>query len=335
MGQITSLFVRKVVAAVEDGVDKGALLRSVGLDPKGETDVVVMVDAAAYYGLLERVAGLTDGAADLPMRVGASMKCDDYGAFGLAWKTAPTLRASFARAERYARLLTSVATYEVRRTGADADFILHRGGERRLGLRMSNEATLASVAAISREVSSSDFAPSEVHFRHSAPASVGAQERYFGCPVFHDSDMDALRVPARALERPNRLGDEGVTNFLLSHLERELIKANAARSLADMVKDAISRSLSDGVPTVSDVARCLGMSPRTLHRRLRDEPARFKDLLLDARRELATGLLVHSDYSLAEIAFLAGFSEQSAFHRAFKRWNDQTPAAYRSNNKPS
>jgi AraC-like DNA-binding protein len=333
MGAVTSLFVRKVVRAVDESVDQDALLRSIGLDPDGETKVSEMVNDVAYYGLLERIADLTDGAIDLPLRVGASMQCDDYGAFGLAWKTAPTLRASFARAERYWQLLTSVSEYEVRRKGSGAYFILHRAGERRLGLRMSNEATLASVVSIIRQVSPVSFAPLEVHLKHPPPASTAAHEAYFGCPVIFESDLDALLIPAEALTRPNRLGDEGVTRFLLDHLEQELKKVAAERTLQQAVHDAVAQSLSEGVPKMVEVARRLGLSERTLQRRLGEEGLSYQKLVETARCELAEGLLVQSDYSLAEVAFLTGFSEQSAFNRAFKRWVDQTPAAYRETNR--
>ncbi|HUU33237.1 MAG TPA: AraC family transcriptional regulator ligand-binding domain-containing protein [Vicinamibacterales bacterium] len=171
MGAVTSLFVRKVVRAVGDSVDAEALLRGIGLDPAGAFDVAEMVSDTAYYGLLERIAAETAGAADLPVRVGASMDCDDCGAFGLAWKTAPTLRGSFARAERYWRLLSSVTEYEVREEGRDAWFLLHRKGERRLGMRMSNEASLASVVSIIRQVAPGPFAPLAVHFKHPPPAT--------------------------------------------------------------------------------------------------------------------------------------------------------------------
>ncbi len=329
MGAVTSLFVRKVVRAAGDAVDQDAMLRSIGLDPDGATDVAHMVSDTAYYELLERIAGLTGGAIALPLRVASTMNCDDYGAFGLAWKAAPTLRASFARAERYWRLLTSVSEYEVRYDNDDAYFMLHRSGGRRLGLRLSNEATFASVTSIIRQVTPHKFAPLEVQFKHPAPVTTTAHEDYFGCPVYFDSEMDALLVSSEALAQPNRLGDAGITRFLLHHLDAELSKLNTDRTLKQIVQDAIAQSLSEGVPKIAAVARHLGFSERTLQRRLGEEGLSFQKLAEDARRNLAEGLLVQSDYSLAEVAFLTGFSEQSSFNRAFKRWMDQTPAAYR------
>jgi AraC-like DNA-binding protein len=330
MGAVTSLFVRKVVLAAGDRVDGPALLRSVGLDPETGIDPSTMIADTAYYGLLERISDCLHDVTEFPLRVGASMMCDDYGAFGLAWKTAPTLRGSFARAERYWRLLTSVSEHELRHAGEDAWFFLHRAGARRLGLRLSNEATLASVMSLIRQVSGAAFAPVEVHFMHPAPSTVTAHERFFGCPAVFGSDRDALLIPGAALARPNRQGDNGITRFLLQHLDAELAKLGTKLSLSQTVQEEIAQALSAGVPKAADTAARLGMSERTLQRRLAEEGLSFQKLVDEARRELAEGLLAESDYALAEIAFLTGFSEQSALNRAFRRWRNETPAAYRA-----
>jgi AraC-like DNA-binding protein len=334
MGAITALFARKLVRAAGPAIDQSELLRSIGLSPDGGS-VEEMVSDLAYYDLFERVARAVGDATDLPLRTGRSMRCDDYGAFGLAWKTAPTLRASLARAERYWRLLTSVSEYEVRPVEDGAYFILHRSGERRLGMRLSNEATLASVVSIVREVLPLPFVPREVHLRHPPPSTLHAHRAYFGCPVRFDSELDALLISSEALVGPTRQADDALTRFLLDHLDAELRRVEADRPLEAMVRDAIARSLSEGVPRMQEIARRLGLSERTLQRRLGEEGLSFQRLVDGARREFAEGLLVQSDYSLAEIAFLAGFSEQSAFNRAFRRWADATPAAYREARRAS
>ena len=91
----------------------------------------------------------------------------------------------------------------------------------------------------------------------------------------------------------------------------------------------ISDALSEGVPRAARIAREMGVSERTLHRRVSQHGTSFQSILENAQRRLAEGLLVQSDHSIAEIAFLTGFSEQSAFTRAFKRWVNETPAAFR------
>lgn len=328
MGEITALFVRKVIAAAGADANRELHFRTVGLTTD-EVDGKTMVTDADYYALLERIAAVLEDATGFPLRVGASMRCDDYGAFGLAWKTAPTLRGSIERAARYARLLTSVAGYEVRDHVKGAYFLLHRDGPRSLGLRLSNEATLASTLSIMREVSPVPVVPLEVHCRHAAPRSVAAHEAFFGCPVIFSSQLEGLLMSDETLARANRLGDPAIAQFLKPHLDKELAAVSSQKSIEQTLLRRISDRLSEGPPRAADVAREMGMGERTLHRRLAAEGVSFLGLLEQARRHLAEGLLVQSDHSIAEIAFLTGYSEQSAFSRAFKRWVDQTPAAFR------
>jgi AraC-like DNA-binding protein len=329
MGQITSLFVRKVLDQADNGVDKGALLRSIGIEPDSPVDPSRMLSDTDYYAFLERLAEVDANPTTLPLRAGAAMRCDDYGAFGLAWKSATDLRGSYARAERYARILTSVSTYQVETTEAGAIMHLHRTGERRLGLRLSNEATIASIASISRQVSTQTFTPVAVYFKHPAPKTTTDHEAYFGCPVHFDTHRDALLVSGDALRAPNKLGDENISRFFDTHLEAELAKLEDDSSLEQRVRIQVSRTLSEGVPKISDVAGRLGMSGRTLQRKLSDNGYSYQTLVDEARRMLAERLLRQTDYSLGEVAFMTGFSEQSAFTRAFRRWAGQTPRSYR------
>jgi AraC-like DNA-binding protein len=317
-----------MVAAAGAEVDAYALLTSVGLDPDGPWDPKVMLADTDYYALLESMARQIDVTA-LPIRTGASMRLDEYGALGLAWKAAPTLMGSLSRVERYARLWTSVVEYELRETERGTLFILHRAGARRLGLRLSNEATLASAVSLARQVCPVPFAPLEVRIGHSAPATPDHHVEYFGCPVNFDAGMDALLLSPEALAQPNRLGDEGISRFLLSHLDAELSEVAAEVTLETLTKDAIAQSLSEGLPRMADIAGSLGMSARSFHRRLAEHGLSFQALTETTRRELAEGLLRDERYSLAEVAFLTGFSEQSSFTRAFKRWVGHTPASYR------
>ena len=258
------------------------------------------------------------------------MRCENYGAFGLAWKSAPNLRGSCERAERYARVLTSVTTYELREVDEGIYMYLHRDGDRsKLGLRLSNEASIASIAAISQEVSTSTFQPLAIYFKHDVPGSAAAHEKHFGCPVHFGTEMDALLVSHETMQAPNRVGDPSIVKFFDTHLEEELSKFDDNASLERRVRMQISQSLSQGIPTVSSIARYFGMSGRTLQRRLSDRGYSFQALVDESRRELAERLLRETEYPLAEVAFLTGFSEQSAFNRAFKRWAGQTPRSFR------
>lgn len=322
------MFAHKMVAAAGDAVDARSALQFAGIDPDAPWDPKVMIADEAYYSMLEGMASQTDVTA-LPIIVGASMRCDEYGALGLAFKAAPDLSGSFSRVERYARLWTSVVEYELRRTKRGTLYILHRQGPRRLGMRLSNEATLASSVSIARQVSTSPVVPLEVSVKHAAPKSLDAHEAYFGCPVRFDGVHDSLLFSDETLEQPNIVGDEGITQFIVSHLDAELAGLNENADLVRRTKESIARALSEGLPSMSDIASGFGFSVRSFHRRLAEHGASFQTLTEETRRELAVRMLQDEVYSLAEIAFLTGFSEQSAFSRAFKRWMGQTPKNYR------
>jgi AraC-like DNA-binding protein len=318
-----------MIQAAGEAVDGPGMLRSVGLEPAQPLDVTEMIADDAYYDLLERIASKMENSFELPLKVGPLMRPDDYGALGLAWKSAPTVRSSLERVERYCRLWTDNLTYEIRDRDDGIEFVVHRSGERRPGMRLSNEATLASATSLIRQTSSPRFRPQKVLLKHTAPRSISAHERYFGCPVHFASGQDALIISSETLDRPNHLSDDGISRFLLTHLEAEIESLGTETPVQALVEREISRSLSAGIPRMAEIAKRLAMSERTLHRRLAERDLSFKSLVADTRRHVAVNLLRESSYTLTEVAFLSGFSEQSAFNRAFKRWTGHTPTAFR------
>ena len=133
----------------------------------------------------------------------------------------------------------------------------------------------------------------------------------------------------QSLSAPNILGDEGITQFLVSHLDQELAQIDDTPPLQSQTKSEIARALSEGLPKMGDIARRMGLSARSFHRRLAENGLSFQTLTEETRREIAVAMLKEDRYALSEIAFLTGYSEQSAFNRAFKRWMGVTPANFR------
>ncbi|MEO0697678.1 MAG: AraC family transcriptional regulator ligand-binding domain-containing protein [Pseudomonadota bacterium] len=329
MAQITSLYVHKVVAQASEGVETRDLVEGLGLAPDGPVDPCQMVPSQDYYRFFSALSERDPDGLRLPLRIGAAMRIDEYGAFGLAWKSAPDLRGSYTRSERYGHVLGSAETYAVEHTDAGVFFSLDKAGDGSLGMLLSNEASMSAVVTISQEVSTTAFVPKGIFFKHPARGDIAVYEAHFGCPVHFETDRDAILVTEDALTVPNKVGDETIARFFDRHLAAELAAMVDDAGLEQRVRIAVSQALSEGVPAVSDIASQLGMSGRTLQRRLSDKGASFQSLVDLARRELAEQLLRDTDYSLAEVAFLTGFAEQSGFTRAFKRWAGQTPRSYR------
>jgi AraC-like DNA-binding protein len=334
MGWISTVFVHKALdaAVALECVDpdvRMVLFESVGIDPSAPVDPGTMISDGEFFGLLECIADLDDRGRSVPIHMGASMRCDDYGAFGLAFKSAPDLLSSYARVERYGKVVTSIANFRVERSGTSVFMEVFQGRDRRLGLKMTNELALAAAMSISREVSDDDFSPAAVHLMSDRPNDDGAYQEHFRCPILFGADRDALEVPTTVASRANRLSDDGMSKFFERHLDAQLGQINDTSELERRIVDQIGEALSEGVPTLAEIAGQLGMSTRTLQRRLSADGLAYQDLVLDARKTLSEQLLRRTDYALAEIAFLTGFSDQSTFTRAFKRWHGQTPASYR------
>lgn len=328
MSEISSLYARRMILNAQLGDRAAPLLQQAGVDPSAPPDPKLMITEDTYCTLLETIADMTEGPANFHILTGAAMRCEHLGALGLAWKSAPTLREAIERATRYSQVLVRVSRYGVRDRGEECE-LFHERDNRRRGALLSNEAALATLLSISREAAGDDVAPIAVRYRHAPMNTAPALRAHFQCPIEFESHCDALVFTPETLARKNRVGDESLYRFFEAHLEKELALIADDAALDRRVRIQVSQSLSGSVPTISDVAMKLGMSGRTLQRRLSDHGFSYQSLVDNARRELAERLLQQTDYALAEIAFLTGFSEQSTFTRAFKRWSGQTPRSYR------
>ncbi|MEM7342507.1 MAG: AraC family transcriptional regulator [Actinomycetota bacterium] len=327
MAVMSSVPVRAMIMASRRD-DVPALLARIGLEehPGAES----LVDAAAFYSVVETI--IADGDDDLAYRYGAAVEIDRLGVLGMAIKTAADVRSALARGERYVALLGDAVTYELRIDGdRGAMFIIGGRPASRPGIAVANEGAIAAVLSMCRQAVGADtpLVPTSVTFAHRAPPSLDAPEAFFGCPVVYGAEHDALHLSADILATPTRLGDAAISEYLVGRLDDELRAALAERGIEARVRHVIANDLADGVPPMRIVANRLGMSERTLHRRLGEGDTRYQDLVVDVRQTVATALLTTTDHTLVDIAFLTGFSEQSAFQRAFKRWTGRTPLQVR------
>ncbi len=330
MSQLSTLYARKSIAQADASLDQDSLLRSVGIDPATPLDLDQMITEDAYCTLLETLAAAEAGRIAFHVRTGASMRCADMGAVGLAWKSSATLRDGFDRACRYISVLARPRTMEVVRRASDTKVILHRlTGATRLGAKLSNEASFCTVAAISRDSTQRDVAFKHVYCAHEQISDRQALEDYLQCPVNFNSDADTILIDNAELDQPNALGDDAISSFFDQHLSSLLSELGDNAPLSKKIKAEVAKSLSAGVPKLSDIAATLGMSARSLQRRLSEEGVAYQTIVDEARRELSEQLLRSTKYPLVEIAYLTGFAEQSAFTHAFKRWAGQTPRSFR------
>ena len=168
-----------------------------------------------------------------------------------------------------------------------------------------------------------------VSFRHQ-PDDVAEIERLLGCPVQVGAAWSGLSLPNDAWHVPMRRRDPVLRRMLESHSRAVTSRSTSTENLAVNLHQVLTSRLARGEAEIGAVARDLGMSSRTLQRRLSQQGLSYQQLLDRVRRETAEKSMVDSSLSIGEIAYLVGYSEPAAFHRAFKRWTGLTPQAFRS-----
>ncbi|MFT3924703.1 MAG: AraC family transcriptional regulator ligand-binding domain-containing protein [Myxococcales bacterium] len=170
----------------------------------------------------------------------------------------------------------------------------------------------------------------EIWLTHAEPRELGVYRRIFGdAPIHFGAAQDAVSFDSALLEVPMKSADPKLNAVLRRHAEHLISELPEPDWLTGKVRQLLLNLLPAGKTNADYVATRLGMSRRTLTRHLEREGVTYKDLLEQARRELAYQYLSSKSADIQQIAFMLGYSETAAFSRAFRRWSGQSPAEYR------
>ncbi|TIV72136.1 MAG: helix-turn-helix domain-containing protein [Mesorhizobium sp.] len=150
--------------------------------------------------------------------------------------------------------------------------------------------------------------------------------------IRYGATRDLLVLRSADLDRPFPGHNPELLDILTPALAAALGELSAQSSLSEQVTVVLKRSLASGRPELSDIARELGMSERTLQRRITEEGTSFRELLINARQELGRQLLLDPTADIDEVACLLGYQDASSFYRAFREWEGTTPNRWRELN---
>ena len=314
-------------------------LRAVGADVQGaldkaQLDLHSVLDPEARV-LHERVVHLwsiateMSGDPDLGLRASGLIEPGQFGVVEYALRKSATLFEGFQRASRYFRIGHDVARLDVAVEGEHMLFEHTLPGARTLP-RSAADFVLSNPVLIVRDATVESVSPVEVWVDYAPPDDVTALEERFRAPVRFLRGRRAVLYAAADADARLLQSEPGLCALLDAHAKQLLETLPTIGTFSDRVRELLARELAGGDPTAQGMARALDMSVRTLHRRLTDEGTTHKQLLEQLRRELADRYLRDRAIAIAEVAYLLGFSEPSAFHRAFRRWTRQTPAEFRA-----
>jgi AraC-like DNA-binding protein len=311
-------------------VDSGFPAQSFCQRAEVRLDMLLRVDGRVTMGEYLRMwaeAVRVTGNASLPLIVAKS----GGGAHNLLrFITAPSrnVREALVKVTRYIPILTDTAPWTIDFTAKGGVVCTEREGWPGPGFQFAAEFVPAELIAMGRVFTDSVWSPSEIHFMHARPADDSALRAFFGAEIFYDRPALEIHFPHSILDLPMRREDPAEAAFFERFASTMLGDAAPQETMARRVRELLRTSAKLHWPSVEQISERLGVSARTLRRRLQEEGTSFQDVLDAARFEFAKARMGQEDTSLAELASELGFSELSAFYRAFRRWTGMTPVQY-------
>jgi AraC-like DNA-binding protein len=319
------LFLATYAAA---GGDAAAVARAHGLPEAAASMREVDLSTGALDAVANAAAERT-GDPNLGLHLGIRLPHGSYGLLEYIGRSAATVRRAGERFIRYSALLNDTVTFSFAERGGAAVLSQRVEGRPSCVGRHAGEMFVVLVVRYLRELTDPSWKPLRIGFAHAAPRDTREHEAWFGAPLAFDRGENRVELPLAMLESPVVSRDEALFSLLDAQAAREIAARPSKTDLGSRVRAEVRRALEDGQPQVARVARALATSPRTLQRRLGEEGTSFQSVVDGVREELARVYIADRKLALGEVAYLLGFSEISAFTRAFKRWTGTTPSRWR------
>jgi AraC-like DNA-binding protein len=310
------------------GLDAQALFTLAGID-MAELDVPDARFSTEQMSILWELAVERSGNPQIGLELGAEARAASFDIIAYVMMSCPDLLSGLERFVRYLRILSDATSIVLQPTaqGYELIFTLH-GGERPIPPQRVHFVLLMFVT-FCRWVAARDMRPVQVDFALPAPDRMEPYAKAFGCPLKFDAPAHRLVFSSADMTYPLPSYNQALAD-LHERFAGEYLLRLENNKISHKAREIIVRRLPDGEPMRGDVAKELCLSERTLQRRLQEEGTSFQRLVDTTRQELAEQYLTRERLTLAEAAYLVGFSEQSTFCRAFKRWLNMSPTEYRN-----
>lgn len=329
--RIMASIVRSVVDVAERmGIDRSTLLAELALDDSDFADPDGLVPLETYVRAWELIAERPDHA-ELGLKLGAMSSPEFLGALGYAIVHAPDGVAAVRMFHRFRALVSNTLAPEIDIDEHSVTYHLVWPPRVARLVQFADCAFTGTLALIRKLLELPPSVPlaREAHYQCARPETGPDRARVLDCPVYFGARETRLVMRREPIERPLPRRDPSLFAYLERHASAVLARAATSERAADRVRRLITEHLPEGEPSQLDISRRLGMSERTLQRRLRAENTTFAAILDNVRAELSQLYLREATLAAGEVAFLLGYSEPSAFHRAFRRWTGVTPQAFR------
>ena len=318
-----------VTALRKHGVPSAAIAGNTGiiLSALNGDDPKISFDKLAL--LFERAAELTSDDL-IGFKHGQNRDFRLGGLFSYTGMSSPTVGSLFHNLARFQRLRGNAVEINVSRLDTEGISEWHYQVQRGVSRRQYLEFDGTGIIDLIRGLTNRRVTPEKVEFRHFRNKNTKPIEKFFGCSVVFGSDENRITLKTTDLDLPLNTADDLLYQLLRKYSEEALPDpANNKSSLLVALEHCIA---AKPTATQAEVAASLGLSPRTLARRLTDAGTTFSSVVETYREAMAKSMLTNADLQLTEIAYVLGYADLSSFSTAFKRWVGITPSQYRDRN---
>ena len=313
---------------VQLGLSATELMEKTSLNPDALEDPEARIPINIPQKLILLGIELTKDPA-IALKVGETTRLEQTGIVGYLLQNSPRLKDAILLGNRFHKLVNNSDNWQCT-TENDYIRIIYDVAETEFYDIYRLEVAFSSALTVFRQLIGTNICPAKIYLNFSAPAYTSEYERIFQCQLEFGSNQNSFlfRSDSLDIELPNK-HDPYLEKVLTKHANQLLSKVETLHSFQDKIRKLIIENISSGSLNIEWIADQAKMSRWTLNRRLNEEGATFKKIHTQVKEQLAYSYLENPNLSIIEISFLLGYSDITAFQKAFKKWSGASPFQYR------
>jgi AraC-like DNA-binding protein len=307
--------------------DTDAFLRSLGIDPSRVRLPDARIPIETYLQIQDEAAVFLHDPY-FGLHVGEFAEAGSWSILGYMMMNCKNVGEAFEKSVRYARIIGNLIEVKMERQPRESKLIFFTAPHAPEMSRHCFDTSFSTTICMMRNFTGLDLRPLKVTLTYAEPESRTEYERIFQCPIRFGQRENSFTVDTDIFDTPILMANPRLLEHFEKYAQDFLSGIERRNEYTRAVTRIIIAQLDDEVLSIEKVAREMSIGVRTLQKRLEEEGVVFSDLLREVRHSLAKKYL-RENYSVEQITYLLGFSEPSAFRRAFKKWSGVTPREYR------
>ncbi len=322
-----------VLGAVRRGANLEQLCQYAGIDSSLLDQGDALVSFEIGYHTWEAAVALTNDPF-LGLHIGQETSATSIGAAGYLMESSPNLQTAFTNLAQFYKAFTAVYAYSTEvcqqefRVYCEPISLWNELSPETA--RQSVEISMSASIHIIKLFTGKYTYPAQILLRSPQPADISEYVRIFRVVPHFNESCNAIVFRLSDMQQPVIGYNKELNRVFAQLLQEQILKSQSKKGFAEEVRKTILQHFLLTMPQLNEVAEQMNMSPRTLQRKLQEEGYTFQKVAESVRRELSLGLLRDQRLTVAEVAYKLGYTEPSAFQRAFRQWTGQTPKSFRA-----